>query len=383
MLQHRNQIGHLWLCLLLLTAVLATAWPAAVAAQGATLRIDPLQASGDPGQDVSVQVVIEDVETLGFFQFDLTFDPAVVRVKTVALGEYLGSTGRDTNGVGPLIDNDQGLLTFGAFSVGDQAGPSGDGLLAVVTLTGVADGVSPLDLANIKVLTTSNTVIATFVSSRATVTIGEMATPTPTSTATVGAGTPVPTLPGYASPTPGTTVPSPAATSGTIPANQATATTPAAPATAGPGPSTPTPGPGAATSVATATPAAQPAGTAEPAVTATATAADATPLPASQATAELTVVAATAATIPAGATETLTAESAQPETAPTLSEPGPTPSATEVAVARPPAGGSGGRAPASAEAPSWLLGVGVGALVLAGIITVVIAVLVFARRKGS
>jgi hypothetical protein len=86
LLQHRNQIGHLWLCLLLLTAVLATAWPAAVAAQGATLRIDPLQASGDPGQDVSVQVVIEDVETLGFFQFDLTFDPAVVRVKTVALG---------------------------------------------------------------------------------------------------------------------------------------------------------------------------------------------------------------------------------------------------------------------------------------------------------
>lgn len=375
LLQHRNQIGHLWLGLLLLTALLATAWPAAVAAQGTTIGIDPLQASGDPDQDLSVQVVIEDVETLGFFQFDLTFDPAVVRVKTVALGEYLGSTGRDTTGVGPLIDNDQGKLTFGAFSVGDQAGPSGDGVLAVVTLTGVADGISPLDLANIKVLSASNTVIATFVSSRATVTIGEMATPTPTTTATVGAGTLVPTVPGSAPPAPGTTVPSPAATPGTTPASQATAT-----ATARPVGDTPTPGPATATSAATATPAAQLAATAEPAVTTTATAADATPPPASQATAEPTVV---AATLPAGATETPTAEAAQPETTPTVSEPDPTPAATEVAAASLPAGGSGERAPAPAAAPRWLLGVGVGALVLAGIIAVVIAVLVFARRKGS
>jgi len=60
----------------------------------------------------------------------LNFDPAVVRVDNVTLGDFLGSTGRNTAPLGPEIDNDAGTVTFGAFSFGSEAGPSEEGVLA-------------------------------------------------------------------------------------------------------------------------------------------------------------------------------------------------------------------------------------------------------------
>lgn len=390
MLQYRNQAGRLWLGGLLLAALLLAALPAAVAAQGATIRIEPLQVqAGSAGDDVQAQVVIEDVENLGFFQFDLTFDPAVVRVKSVALGEFLASTGRTASGVGPVIDNTAGTVTFGAYTVGTQDGPDGAGVLAEVTLTGVADGVSPLRLAKIKVLSAANTVIATFPSDQATVTVGDLATPTPTLTPTIGAGTPVPTLPGSdVSPTPGTVVPSPTATAGTPPAGQDTATAPAA--TAAPGTPTPEPtpttsDPGALqpTAAAVATLAAQLARTAEPVKATAATATAVATLPPSQPTAVLTVAAAPSAT------ETPVAEPAQSTatSAATLPADGPSPTPTAAALAEAPsqrpASESGANESEPGNASRWLLGVGIGALGLAGLIILAIIVLVLARRKGS
>ena len=62
---------------------------------------------------------------LGSFQFTLIFSPAIVHAEGVELGDFLGSTGRNTSTLGPQINNEAGTVTFGGFSFGSQPGPDG------------------------------------------------------------------------------------------------------------------------------------------------------------------------------------------------------------------------------------------------------------------
>jgi hypothetical protein len=100
------------------------------------------------------EVVIDEAVNLGSFEFDLLYQPAIVSVKSVTLGSFLGSTGRSTGVVGPTIDNSAGKLTFGAFSFGSQPGPNGTGTLATITFAAIGAGSSPLDLQNSQVTDT-------------------------------------------------------------------------------------------------------------------------------------------------------------------------------------------------------------------------------------
>jgi len=120
----------------------------------AALQTEPDSSIVTPSETFTVAVKIEGAVDLGGFQLALNFDPAVVHVDSVALGYFLGSTGRNTVPLGPQIDNDMGTVTFGAFSFGSEAGPSGDGVLAILTLTAQGAGSSPLELENVKIAET-------------------------------------------------------------------------------------------------------------------------------------------------------------------------------------------------------------------------------------
>jgi hypothetical protein len=124
---------------------------------GTALRVEP------PDQDVSLyigpfhaDVVVEDVSLLGAFQFDLVYDPAIVRVDDVDLGPFLGSTGCSVMEVGPIIDNVVGRVTYGGTIMGVCAGPSGDGVLATVTFHPEVAGESDLILENEQLMNTDN-----------------------------------------------------------------------------------------------------------------------------------------------------------------------------------------------------------------------------------
>jgi hypothetical protein len=124
---------------------------------GAALRVEP------PDQDVSltggpfhVDVVVENVNYLGAFQFDLVYDPAIVHATSADLGPFLGSTGCTVTGVGPNIDNVAGRLTYGGFIIGMCTGPSGDGAVATVTFEPMDVGESDLILENEQLLNTDN-----------------------------------------------------------------------------------------------------------------------------------------------------------------------------------------------------------------------------------
>jgi len=118
--------------------------------QPTAMQIAPTTSSVHRDQTFDVEVRIENAADLGGYEFSMDFDPDVVQVLDVEDASFLGSTGRTVFTAGPHIDN--GTLTFGAFSLGDQPGPDRDGTLATITLKAVGIGDSPLALHDAIVL---------------------------------------------------------------------------------------------------------------------------------------------------------------------------------------------------------------------------------------
>ncbi|MFQ5593962.1 MAG: cohesin domain-containing protein [Anaerolineae bacterium] len=114
------------------------------------VRIEPASIQVDAGSSVQIVIEIHDVVNLGAFQFDLTYDPAIVEVESISLGDFPGSTGRSVNPLGPRLE--AGKAVYGAFSFGDSAGPDGSGALATVTLKALGGGQTPLGLGNVQVI---------------------------------------------------------------------------------------------------------------------------------------------------------------------------------------------------------------------------------------
>ena len=104
----------------------------AQAAHATTIRINDFDLVDV--EDGSFEVKIEDAANLGAFQFDLHYDPSVVTIDKVTLGNFLGSTGR-TVWDPVLSEIGSGKLTFGAFTLGTAAGPNGNGTLATIDFT--------------------------------------------------------------------------------------------------------------------------------------------------------------------------------------------------------------------------------------------------------
>ncbi len=135
---------------LALTAVTMVVSPAWAQPPEPAVRIEPANLQVSAGSSVQATVKIDDVKNLGAFQFDLTYDPAIVEVESIALGDFPGSTGRSVNPLGPRLD--AGKAVYGAFSFGDSAGPDGSGVLATVTLKAQAGGQTPLGLGNVQII---------------------------------------------------------------------------------------------------------------------------------------------------------------------------------------------------------------------------------------
>jgi hypothetical protein len=115
---------------------------------GGNIKIDPPVSEPSTGTSFSVDVIVEDAVNLGAFQFELTYDPSCITANDVALGPFLGSTGRTVYPVGPSYG--AGSVAFGASSSGAASGPNGNGVLATVTFAaGSSECESALHLQNV------------------------------------------------------------------------------------------------------------------------------------------------------------------------------------------------------------------------------------------
>ncbi|MFQ5596285.1 MAG: cohesin domain-containing protein, partial [Anaerolineae bacterium] len=100
------------------------------------------------GETAAVAVQVTEAVDVKSFEFTLGYDPAILQVESVELGDFLAGAFE----LDPIIDSEMGTLRFGAADLGSGAGKQGDGLLATVTFRAVGVGTSPLTLSDVKLV---------------------------------------------------------------------------------------------------------------------------------------------------------------------------------------------------------------------------------------
>ncbi len=166
------------------------------------MYVDPPDQTVPPGT-VSADIVIADAVDLGGYLVTVIWDASVLDLKSITDGAFLGSTGRLVVCALPTLT--PGSVTFTCSSLGLSSGSSGTGVLATLQFGTLADGTSPVVLADAKVSTTdlglfdiertdgSVTVTTPSPTPAATDTATPTETPTPIPTATpTPTGTPAP-----------------------------------------------------------------------------------------------------------------------------------------------------------------------------------------------
>jgi adhesin HecA-like repeat protein len=131
-----------------------------IAVAAPVLSVQPSHLTAMPGQVFSLGVWVTGVADLYAFQFDLTFDPAVLRAGGVAEGPFL-SSGGTTAFVPGTIDNNSGTISATAGTLlGVLPGVSGDGALAMIDFTVLELGIRPVTLTGGTLLDSSLSGIA-------------------------------------------------------------------------------------------------------------------------------------------------------------------------------------------------------------------------------
>jgi hypothetical protein len=110
--------------------------------------MDPAELELTVGETRQIALRVTDAQDLGAFEIELNFNPALIRVNSIALTDFLESTGRQAIALGPEIDNSAGKVRFGAATIGTQPGVSGDAQIVLVEVTALAVGDGELDLHN-------------------------------------------------------------------------------------------------------------------------------------------------------------------------------------------------------------------------------------------
>ncbi len=126
----------------------------AEAAPIALVQVLPSLTESFVGDALSVGISIGDVTDLFDYQFDINFNPAVLRAELVVDGGFLTSAGGTSVFDGPFaltIDNTTGVISFLDSLLGPvppATGVTGTGLLARINFTALAVGFSDISFAS-------------------------------------------------------------------------------------------------------------------------------------------------------------------------------------------------------------------------------------------
>jgi len=136
----------MWICVFVALMLVSMISGKAVAAT-AKMAIAPSEVTDiASGETFTVNVTISDVTNLYGWQFNITFDPNVLRCEKAAEGPFLSSV-NTTMYPAPKIDNDKGyVMSSSLFWIPwyPPQGASGSGLLANVTFTVKSGGSTSL-----------------------------------------------------------------------------------------------------------------------------------------------------------------------------------------------------------------------------------------------
>ncbi len=146
--------------------------------QPAILSVDPTTQTTSAGSVVTVDVDISNVSDLYGYQFDLTFNPSVLRAVSSSEGSLLPSGG-STFFISGANDNLHGTVSATADTLLTAInGVSGSGELAVFTFDAIGTGTSALDIQNETLLDSGLNIISdTTTAGSVTVSSGRLAAP--------------------------------------------------------------------------------------------------------------------------------------------------------------------------------------------------------------
>ncbi len=106
-----------------------------------------------------VSIMVENAEDLAAFEFDFVYNQNAGQFVDAMLGNFLGVTGNSVSSLGPIVDNANGRVTFGAFSFGAQPGASGSGVLARMILENLSQTDLHVNLENVQLTDKQGNVI--------------------------------------------------------------------------------------------------------------------------------------------------------------------------------------------------------------------------------
>jgi len=109
-------------------------------------------AAAQAGKTFTAEAKVTDAANLGSFEIQLSFDPALVEVKDVALADALSNSGNTCQALSK-VDNAAGTLRIAGFCFGSQAGLQGASDLAQITFAARTAGNVDLRMADAKVTT--------------------------------------------------------------------------------------------------------------------------------------------------------------------------------------------------------------------------------------
>lgn len=103
------------------------------------VRLDPENSEFPSGAVFQLELKSAPARVAGF-EVTVHFDPTILQVQAAILGNWLDGTGRTAGLLGPTIDNEAGLIRFGAFSFGDGVIPQEESQLANFRFLAFAPG---------------------------------------------------------------------------------------------------------------------------------------------------------------------------------------------------------------------------------------------------
>jgi hypothetical protein len=127
--------------------------PARASAQEevATVRVVPQATSVDEGEELVVDILVENVSDLGGFQAVLTFDPERLEYLSSTRAEWIGSTGREVVCPDPTVDPAAVLVR--CVTLREEPSPvSGSGALYQVRFNALAGGDTDLSISRVRLV---------------------------------------------------------------------------------------------------------------------------------------------------------------------------------------------------------------------------------------
>ena len=124
-----------------------------IASPEAVVTVNPKISVKAPGESFEINVTVSDVSDLYGWEFNITFDPAILNVENVTEGPFLKQAG-STWPLPTTIDNDAGFVFKGsALFPPPETGASGNGTLATITFNVTVEGESNLSFSESKLRT--------------------------------------------------------------------------------------------------------------------------------------------------------------------------------------------------------------------------------------